>query len=77
MSKLYSAAVTSNNNINVFDVEKGVKRYSINTGGGKIINGPIITQDKLTVVVQDVNGITRAKIYSLGKGVLSYSFTIK
>jgi hypothetical protein len=77
MNKLYSAVIDSKNNISVFDVQKGVKSYSINLGNITIVNGPIITHDKLTIVVKDSRGKTMGKVYSLKKGVLSYSFTVQ
>lgn len=77
MKKLYSAVVSNSHTITVFDVEKGTKSYSINLGNNSIINGPVITQDKLTVVVQSTTGERRGRVYSLKSGVLSYSFLIK
>lgn len=77
MDKLYSAVCDKKNSISVFDVRKGVKSYNINLGMSTIINGPIITQDKLTIVVKDTRGKTVGKVYSLKTGVLSYSFTIQ
>lgn len=76
IAKNYSAAVSGKNKIAVFDTSKGVISYTINIGNTEIINGPIVTQDKLTVVVRDKTGKTVCKVYSLKSGVLSYSFTI-
>lgn len=77
MDKLYSAAVDGANRIVVFDVIKGVKAYSINLGNVTIINGPLVTKDKLTVVVKNSVNRTVGKVYSLKSGVLSYSFSVK
>jgi hypothetical protein len=77
MKKIYSATTTGKNNIIVFDVESGVRAYSLNLGNVTIINGPVITKDKLTVVVEDKNGNKKGKVYSLKTGVVSYSFDIK
>jgi hypothetical protein len=77
MDKLYSATVNGKNKIDVFDVNKGVRAYSINLGNITIVNGPIITKDKLTVVVKDSNNRTKGKVFSLKSGVLSYSFAIQ
>lgn len=77
VEKLYSVAINGKNNLVVFDAEKGVRAYSINLGNVTILNGPIITKDKLTVVVKDVRGKTTAKVFSLKSGVLSYSFIVK
>jgi len=74
--KAYSAVIDGKNKINVFDLNSGVRSYSINLGNVMIINGPIVTQDKLTIVVQDSKGKTTGKVYSLKNGILSYSFTI-
>jgi hypothetical protein len=75
MNKLYSAVVVGKNKIDVFNVNKGVKSYSINLGNVAIVNGPIITQDKLTIVVKS-NSKTTGRVYTLSTGVLSYSFNI-
>jgi hypothetical protein len=77
MKKIYSATTTGKNNIIVFDVESGVRAYSLNLGNVTIINGPVITRDKLTVVVEDKSGNKKGKVYSLKTGVVSYSFDIK
>ena len=77
MNKLYSAVLVGNNKINVFNVNKGVKSYTINLGNDTVINGPIITHDKLTVVVKTKGGLTKGKVYTLSKGILSYSFQIR
>ena len=77
MNKLYSAVLAGKNIINVFDVIKGIKTYSLNLGNIEIVNGPIVTQDKMTIVTRDQSGNTRGRVYSLPKGILSYSFQVK
>ena len=77
MNKLYSAVLAGKNTINVFDVLKGIKTYSLNLGTAEIINGPIVTQDKMTIVTKEANGNVRGKVYNLPKGILSYSFQVK
>jgi hypothetical protein len=77
MNILYSAVVSGKNNINVFNIEKGVLSYKISLGDVEIINGPVVTLDKMTVVVKERGGNIVGKVYSLPKCVLSYSFTIK
>lgn len=77
MNKLYSAVLAGKSTINVFDVIKGIKTYSLNLGNVEIINGPIVTQDKMTIVTKEANGNLRGKVYSLPKGILSYSFQVK
>lgn len=75
-TKTYSAVISGKNKISVFDVDKGVVSYVINVGSAEIINGPVITRDKLTIVVKDRTGKTICKVYSLKSGVQSYSFTV-
>jgi hypothetical protein len=76
MNKLYSAVVSGKNKVDVFDVNKGVKSYSLNLGSVDIVNGPIITKDKLTIVVKSINRTT-GRVYNLSTGTLSYSFIIQ
>jgi hypothetical protein len=77
MSKLYSATLRGKNIVSVFDIEKGIQTYSISLGDVEVINGPVITQDKMTIVVKAKNGNMTARVYNLPKCVLSYSFQIK
>jgi hypothetical protein len=77
MAKMYSAVVSNKNTLSVFNVENGIRSYNINLGDVEIVNGPVITQDKLTVVVKNKQGKMQGKVYSLPKGILSYSFQIK
>jgi hypothetical protein len=77
MAKIYSAVASGKNMLSVFDVTNGITSYKINLGNVEIVNGPVITQDKLTVVVKDNQGKMQGKVYSLPKGILSYSFQIK
>lgn len=77
MNKLYSAVLAGRNTINVFDVVKGIKAYSLSLGTSEIVNGPIVTQDKMTIVVKERSGVTRGKVYGLPKGILLYSFQVK
>ena len=77
MSKMYSAVVSGKNTISVFGVENGITSYKINLGDVEIVNGPVITKDKLTVVVKNKQGRMQGKVYTLPKGILSYSFQIK
>jgi hypothetical protein len=77
MAKIYSAVVSGKNTISVFNVENGITNYKINLGDVEIVNGPVVTSDKLTVVVKNKQGKMQGKVYSLPKGILSYSFQIK
>jgi hypothetical protein len=77
MKSLYSVALYSANKIKVFDINKGVISFTISLGDVTIVNGPIVLQDKMTVIVKTRTGATMGKVYSLPKGVLSYSFHVK
>ena len=77
MAKMYSAVVSGRNTISVFDVERGITSYKINLGDVEIVNGPVVTKDKLTIVVKNKQGKMQGKVYSMPKGILSYSFQIK
>jgi hypothetical protein len=77
MAKLYSAVASGKNTISVFNTENGITSYKINLGDVEIVNGPVVTKDKLTVVVKSRQGKMQGKVYSLPKGILSYSFQIK
>ena len=77
MKALYSAVISGKNKINVFNIEKGVRSYSITLGDVEIINGPVVTHEKMTIVVKDRNGCMFGRVYTLPKGVVSYSFQIK
>lgn len=77
MSKMYSAVVSGKGILSVFDVQKGITSYKINLGDVEIVNGPVITLDKLTVVIKNKQGQMIGKVYSLPRGILSYSFQIK
>lgn len=74
---MYSAVLHGKSTINVFDVLKGIKTYSLNLGAVEVVNGPIVTQDKMTIVVKERSGLSRGKVYSLPKGILLYSFQVK
>ena len=77
MAKLYSAVASGKNTISVFDTATGVSSYKINLGDMEIINGPVVTQDKLTIVVKDKQGKMQGRVYTIKTGVLSYSFFVK
>jgi len=77
VKKLYSAVLSGKSTIEVFDVLKGIKTYSLNLGNVEIVNGPVVTQDKMTVVVKDASGILKGKVYSLKTGILTYSFAVR
>jgi hypothetical protein len=77
MSKVYSAVLSNKNTLSVFDAEKGIVSFKINLGDVEVVNGPIVTKDKLTVVVKTRQGTMQGKVYTLPRGILSYSFQVK
>jgi len=77
MSKVYTAAATGKNVISIFDAERGILSYKINLGNVEIINGPVVTGERITVVIKDIQGKIFGKVYTLPRGILSYSFQIK
>lgn len=77
MSAIYSAVLTGKNTIKIFDVKKGITTYSLYLGNVEILNGPVVTDNKLTLVVKTTSGRTSGRVYSLPKGILSYSFEVK
>lgn len=77
MVKMYSAVASGKNVISVFDITNGITSYKISLGDVEIVNGPVVTKDKMTVVVKNKQGNMQGKVYSLPKGILSYSFQIK
>lgn len=77
MGKLYSAVLTSGNKISVFNIRTGVRSYTISLGNVTVVNGPIVTADKLTIVVKTTQDKMQGRVYSLKSGVLSYSFFVK
>ena len=77
MTTLYSAVLTGKNTVKVFDVQKGISTYSLYLGNVEILNGPIVTNNKMTLVVKTHQGRTSGRVYTLPKGVLSYSFEVK
>lgn len=71
-------ATAIKNIIQVYDVLKGIKQYTINLGSNtEIMSGPVVTGDRLAVVVKKNNSVLEGRVYTLPKGILSYSFNIK
>lgn len=73
---LYTAILQGRNVLQVFDVTTGIKSYSINLGNVEVINGPIVTNDKVTIVIKYAKGRVEGRVYTLPRGILSYSFTV-
>ena len=76
MSKVFSAVASNKNTLSVFDAERGIISYKINLGDVEIVNGPVVTKDKITVVVKDKQNKLQGKVYTLPRGILSYSFQV-
>jgi tRNA-binding EMAP/Myf-like protein len=77
MNNLYSAVISDNNKISVFDTVTGVRKYSISLGDVQVVNGPIVAGEKITVVVKNKQGKMQGRVYTIKTGVLSYSFFVK
>jgi len=77
MSKVYSAVASNKNTLSVFDIERGITSFKINLGDVEIVNGPVVTLDKVTIVVKDRQGKMQGKVYTLPRGILSYSFQVR
>ena len=73
---LYSAVLGSKNTIDIINVEKGVTTFRVSVQGFDVVSGPVVTGDKMTVVVKDKLGKTTGRIYTLPKGILSYTFQV-
>jgi hypothetical protein len=77
MPTIYSAVLTGRNTIKIFDVQKGISTYSLFLGNVEVLNGPVVTNNKMTLVVKTHQGRTSGRVYTLPKGILSYSFEVK
>lgn len=75
-ANLYTAVMQSKNNIQIFDVLKGVKTYSVNLGQVEVINGPVVTRDKMTIVIKNSSNHLEGRVYTLPRGILNYTFPI-
>lgn len=75
-SSVYTAVLQSKNHIQIFDTLKGVKTFSINLGQVEVINGPVITTDKMTIVIKNNSNRLEGRVYTLPRGMLSYTFPI-
>jgi hypothetical protein len=73
---LYTAVLQGKNNIVVYDALKGVKTYTVNLGAVDVVNGPVVTKDRMTVVVKNNQNRLECRIYTLPRGVLTRSFTL-
>jgi len=75
MAKMYLAVLEGPEKISIVDVNTGIKTNYVNTGG-KIINGPIVTGNLFTVVVQKNSGAKMARIYNMPSGTLHNQFEV-
>ena len=76
MYKGYSA-VADNNVIKVFNTEKGTREYTISLGVDTLVNGPVVTGDVLSLVVKDPSGRLKGKVYTLSRGTIKYTFSVR
>lgn len=76
MYKGYSA-VADNNVIKVFDTEKGTRAYTISLGVDTLVNGPVVTGDVLSIVTKDPSGRLKGKVYTLSRGTVKYTFSVR
>ena len=75
MKKIYVAALEGPNKFAIIDASSGIKLNHVSVGG-MIINGPIVTGDKATVIVQKTSGAKLGKIYNMPSGSLQTQFEI-
>lgn len=75
MKKLYTAALTGPDKFVIIDANTGIKINTISTGG-KIVNGPIVTDDKVTCIIQKSSGAQMGKVFNMPSGSLSTQFEL-
>jgi len=73
--KQYLAVLDGATKLAIIDAESGIKINYINVGYN-IINGPIITGDRCTVIMQKTAGPKFVGIYKLPSGALQNKFQI-
>lgn len=77
MHKSMFSAVADKNSIKIFNLENGARVFTVNVGGSEIVNGPVVTGDRMSFVVKDCHGKLTGKVYSLPRGQLKYTFIAK
>ena len=73
--KQYLAVLDSATKLAIIDAESGIKINYINVGYN-IVNGPIITGDRCTIIMQKTSGTKFGRIYRLPSGALQNQFQI-
>lgn len=73
--KQYIAVLDSATKLVIVDATTGIRINYINVGYN-IVNGPIITGDKCTVIMQKSTGAKFGRIYKLPSGALINQFQI-
>lgn len=75
MQKLYSATAEGNK-ITIFDITNGSKVNSVSFSNEIIINGPVVTNNLMCVIIKDKAGKMKGKVYNLPNATLKYSYTV-
>jgi hypothetical protein len=75
MIKQYLAVLDSPTRLLIVDAQSGIRVNYINVGYN-IVNGPIITGDKCTIIMQKSAGTKFGRIYKLPSGSLINQFQI-
>lgn len=72
---MYVAALTGPDRFAIIDASSGIRVNTVSTGG-KIINGPVVTGNKVTVIIQRNDTATMGKIYNMPSGSLQTQFSL-
>jgi hypothetical protein len=72
---MYVAVIDSPEKLVIVDASSGIRINYINVGG-KIINGPIVTGDRVTVITQKSSGTKMGRIFKLPSGTLINQFNL-
>jgi hypothetical protein len=72
---MYVAALTGPDRFAIIDAASGIRVNTVSTGG-KIINGPVVTGDKVTVIIQRSDTAKLGKIYNMPSGSLQTQFSL-
>lgn len=75
MIKQYLAVLDGPTRLLIVDAQSGIRVNYINVGYN-IVNGPIITGDKCTIIMQKSTGVKFGRIYKLPSGSLINQFQI-
>jgi len=75
MTKQYLGVLDGTSKIAIIDASSGIRVNYVNVGY-PIINGPIITGDRCTVILQKTGGAKFGRIYKLPSGALINQFQL-